>query len=107
MQFSVIVCAIIHLGMLVYALESGCFQKAGKETLLEAIGEKKPKKRLEYHPSHQQQNVEKPDFLKPVDTECPGSGASRGGTQTETEAPEEIQQPASGSNRTSADAGGR
>ena len=94
MQFSVIVCAIIHLGMLVYALESEVFSKGWQgDVAQKQLVNKKPKKRLEYHPSHQQQNVEKPDFLKPVDTEIPDPEPPEVERKQETEAPEEIQQP--------------
>ena len=94
MQFSVIVCAIIHLGMLVYALESEVFSKGWQgDVAQKQLVKKKPKKRLEYHPSHQQQNVEKPDFLKPVDTEIPDPEPPEVERKQETEAPEEIQQP--------------
>ena len=94
MQFSVIVCAIIHLMMLVYALEAEVFSKGWRgEVAHKQLVKKKPKKRLEYHPSHQQQNVEKPDFLKPVETEIPDPQPPEVDRQQETESPEERQQP--------------
>ena len=94
MQFSVIVCAIIHLMMLVYALESEVFSRGWQgEVAHKQLVKKKPKKRLEYHPSHQQQNVEKPDFLKPVETEIPDPQPPEVNRQQETTAPEEFQQP--------------
>ena len=94
MQFSVIVCAIIHLMMLIYALEAEVFSKGWRgEVAHKQLVRTKPKKRLEYHPSHQQQNVEKPDFLKPVETEIPDPQPPEVDRQQETESPEEIQQP--------------
>ncbi|MBA63812.1 MAG: hypothetical protein CMJ76_15775 [Planctomycetaceae bacterium] len=94
MQFSVIVCAIIHLMMLVYALEAEVFSKGWRgDVAQKQLVKKKPKKRLEYHPSHQQQNVEKPDFLKPVETEVPDPQPPEVDRRQETQMTEKVQQP--------------
>ena len=94
MQFSVIVCAIVHLMMLVYALEAEVFSKGWQGDIAhKQLVKKKPKKRLEYHPSHQQQNVDKPDFLKPVETEVPDPQPLEVDRKQEAEATEDIQQP--------------
>ncbi|MEC9097076.1 MAG: hypothetical protein VX776_10610, partial [Planctomycetota bacterium] len=80
--------------MLVYALEADVFSKGWRgEVAQKQLVQKKPKKRLEYHPSHQQQNVDKPDFLKPVETQIPDPEPPEVDRQQETQVTEEIQQP--------------
>jgi len=71
MQFSVVVCAIVHLVMLIYSVESMIFSKGWNSPVAnKQLVRKKQRKQLEYHPTPQQQ-ADKPDFLKPIDSEVP------------------------------------
>jgi hypothetical protein len=71
MQFSVVVCAIVHLVMLIYSVESMIFSKGWNSPIAnKQLVRKKQRKQMEYHPTPQQQ-ADKPDFLKPIDSEVP------------------------------------
>ena len=71
MQFSVVVCAIVHLVMLIYSVESMIFSKGWNSPVAnKQLVRKKQRKQMEYHPTPQQQ-ADKPDFLKPIDAEVP------------------------------------
>ena len=71
MQFSVVVCAIVHLVMLIYSVESMIFSKGWNSPVAnKQLVRKKQRKQMEYHPTPQQQ-ADKPDFLKPIDSEIP------------------------------------
>ena len=71
MQFSVVVCAIVHLVMLIYSVESMIFSKGWNSPVAnKQLVRKKQRKQLEYHPTPQQQ-ADKPDFLKPIDSQVP------------------------------------
>ena len=71
MQFSVVVCAIVHLVMLIYSVENIIFSKGWNSPVAnKQLVRKKQRKQMEYHPTPQQQ-ADKPDFLKPIDSEVP------------------------------------
>ena len=71
MQFSVVVCAIVHLVMLIYSVESMIFSKGWNSPVAnKQLVRKKQRKQMEYHPTPQQE-ADKPDFLKPIDSEVP------------------------------------
>jgi len=71
MQFSVVVCAIVHLVMLIYSVESMIFSKGWNSPVAnKQLVRKKQRKQMEYHPTPQQQ-ADKPDFLKPIDSDVP------------------------------------
>ena len=95
MQFSVVVCAIIHLGMLIYSVESMIFSKAWQsEVTQKQLVRKQPRKQMEYHPTPEKQ-AEKPDFLKPIDTEVPEPTPPEveRQQQREPETPQPVEQP--------------
>ena len=74
-------CAIIHLGMLVYALESEVFSKGWQgDVAQKQLVKKKPKKRLEYHPSHINNRMWRNPIFSAGGYGDPGSGASRWNT---------------------------
>jgi hypothetical protein len=74
MQFSAVVCAIIHLALVVQMYETGLFTVEVKQERPERVIERRPPKPIpEYRPQQMMSAEDRPrqDFEKPVETQTP------------------------------------